>query len=95
MPRGQRAAPLRRPVPPPPVLPSELARALTAAVTGYLEDLDGHPGSGLYDLVLREIEIPLLRLVLEYTGGNLSQAARLLGLSRATLRKKLTAHGLL
>lgn len=94
MPRGARTTSLRRPLPPSPVLPSELATALTTAVTAYLEGLDGHPSSGLYDLVVHEIETPLFRLVLAYTDGNRSHAARLLGLSRETLRKKLAAHDL-
>ncbi len=93
MPRGVRAA-SRRPPSPPSGLPSELATALTSAVTAYLESLDGHPTSGLYDLVLQEIEAPLFRLVLAYTEGNRSRAARLLGLSRETLLKKLARHDL-
>jgi Fis family transcriptional regulator len=64
-------------------------------VTAYLETLEGYPSSGLYDLVRREVEVPLFRVVLAYTRGNLSQAAKLLGLSRATLRKKPDDHGLL
>ena len=93
MPRGVRAS-SRRPPSPPSGLPSELATALTSAVTAYLENLDGHPTSGLYDLVLHEIEAPLFRLVLAYTEGNRSRAARLLGLSRETLLKKLARHDL-
>ena len=94
MPRGHRAAPPPHPHPPS-TPPSALAEALTTAVISYLEGLDGHSASGLYNLVLREVEIPLFQQVLAHTGGNLSQAARLLGLSRATLRKKLGDHGLL
>jgi len=95
MPRGARTVSARRPSPPPPpALPSALAAALTAAVSTYLENLDGHPSSGLYDLVIHEIEAPLLRLVLAYTEGNQTRAARLLGLSRETLRKKLANHDL-
>ncbi|MEQ8357275.1 MAG: nitrogen regulation protein NR(I) [Kiloniellaceae bacterium] len=50
---------------------------------------DGLPASGLYDRVLREIERPLLELSLSATRGNQIRAAKLLGLNRNTLRKKI------
>ncbi|WP_430437943.1 helix-turn-helix domain-containing protein [Oceanibaculum nanhaiense] len=50
---------------------------------------DGMPGSGLYDLVLREVERPLISLSLSATRGNQIKAAELLGLNRNTLRKKI------
>ena len=46
-------------------------------------------------MVLAEMEIPLLEKVLEYTSGNQTKAAELLGLNRGTLRKKLKQYGLL
>lgn len=94
MPHGPRVAKVNRATPAPPQFPTALTQSLTAAVSAYLQNLDGHPASGLYDLVIREVEAPLLKLILEHTGGNQTQAARLLGLSRATLRKKLLDHGL-
>jgi Fis family transcriptional regulator len=61
----------------------------------YLADLDGTPcAEGLYALLLREVEVPLLTEVLRWCGGNQSRAAEALGINRATLRKKLLAHGL-
>ena len=50
---------------------------------------DGLPTAGLYDRVLREIERPLITVSLEATQGNQLRAARLLGLNRNTLRKKI------
>ncbi len=61
----------------------------------YFQNLDGEPVSDLYALVLAEIEIPLLEKVLEYTRGNQTRAAEMLGLNRGTLRKKLKQYGLL
>jgi len=49
----------------------------------------------LYELILAEVEAPLMQAVMEYTKGNQSKAAIVLGLSRGTLRKKLKMYGLL
>jgi Fis family transcriptional regulator len=60
----------------------------------YLKELNGNKPRNLYDFVLKEIEQPLILVALEHTQGNQTEAAKLLGLSRVTLRKKLRAHGL-
>ena len=65
-----------------------------AALRKYFADLEGHMPGNLYDLVIHEIEEPLLRAVLEFTRGNQSRAAEVLGINRSTLRKKLRFHGL-
>ena len=64
------------------------------ALRDYLAHLDGHRPGDLYDLVLREVEEPLFRTVLDYASGNQSQAAVILGITRGTLRKKLREFGL-
>jgi Fis family transcriptional regulator, factor for inversion stimulation protein len=64
------------------------------ALTDYLASLNGHRPARLYDLVLREVEEPLFRTVLDYADGNQSQAAVILGINRGTLRKKLREFGL-
>jgi Fis family transcriptional regulator len=58
----------------------------------YFADLKGHDPSDLYDMVLGEIEQPLLTTLMEYTRGNQSRAASILGLNRSTLRKKLRKY---
>ena len=50
---------------------------------------DGLPSPGLYDRVLREMERPLIAMTLSATLGNQLQAAKVLGLNRNTLRKKI------
>ncbi len=61
----------------------------------YLADLNGTPcREGLYARMLREIELPLLREVLTWCGGNQSRAAEVLGIHRATLRKKMHDLGI-
>ncbi|MEO6966925.1 MAG: helix-turn-helix domain-containing protein [Rhodanobacteraceae bacterium] len=75
---------------------SVLRDCVTRSVRRYLIDLDGTPcREGLFTLMLREVEAPLLNEVMGWCGGNQSRAAEALGINRATLRKKLLAHGLL
>jgi Fis family transcriptional regulator len=64
------------------------------ALNDYFSSLNGHRPARLYDLVLREVEEPLFRTVLDYSDGNQSRAAGILGINRATLRKKLREFGL-
>lgn len=71
-----------------------LSQCVQASVAAYLANMAGHEIEDLYDLVMREVERPLFELILDHTQGNLSQAAHMLGLTRNTLRKRLTAHGI-
>ena len=50
---------------------------------------DGLPPSGLYGRVIKEVERPLIAMCLSATRGNQIRAAKLLGLNRNTLRKKI------
>lgn len=72
-----------------------LGQAVEIAVREFMETLDGEGTTDFYNLVLTEVEEPLLRVVLEYCGGNQSRASDFLGLNRGTLRKKLRQHNLL
>ncbi|MFP4648573.1 MAG: DNA-binding transcriptional regulator Fis [Halorhodospira sp.] len=71
-----------------------IREAVTRALDDYFKELDGHDCNGLYRLVLNEVEVPLLQSVMAYCSGNQTRAAQLLGLNRATLRKKLREHGI-
>jgi Fis family transcriptional regulator len=64
------------------------------ALSDYFTSLNGQRPAHLYDLVLREVEEPLFRVVLDYAQGNQSRAADILGINRGTLRKKLKQFGL-
>ncbi len=64
------------------------------SLSGYFRDLNGHPPGDLYDMVIREVELPLLAAVMNHTRGNQSKAAALLGINRGTLRKKLAEYEL-
>lgn len=61
----------------------------------YFAQLDGQNTTGLYELVLSEVEAPLFAAVMEHVKGNQSKASELLGLNRGTLRKKLKQYDLL
>jgi Fis family transcriptional regulator, factor for inversion stimulation protein len=63
-------------------------------VLRYLEQLHGHEAIDLYAMVIAEVEKPLLEAILEYSGHNQSKAAKALGVSRSTLRKKMDFYGL-
>jgi Fis family transcriptional regulator, factor for inversion stimulation protein len=65
------------------------------ALSNYFSQLDGAPVTDVYQLVLTEVEAPLLEQVLKYTRNNQTKASVLLGLNRGTLRKKLKQYGLL
>jgi len=68
-------------------------RSLTEqALDSYFTSLNGHAPGHLYDLVMREVEEPLFRAVLDYVEGNQSRAADVLGINRGTLRKKLKVY---
>lgn len=71
-----------------------LRECVREALGNYLTHLNGHPASNLYDLVLAEVERPLLETVMRYTRSNQTHAAALLGMSRSTLRKKLAQYGI-
>lgn len=57
--------------------------------------LDGEECDGLYRMVIGEVEGSLLEAVMKEAEGNQGRAARILGLNRGTLRRKLRAHGLI
>jgi Fis family transcriptional regulator len=64
------------------------------ALRTYFKSLNGHKPANIYKLVLGEVEPPLLASVMEYTNGNQTLASEILGLNRATLRKKLKQYRL-
>lgn len=65
------------------------------ALNTYFATLNGDRPGDLYELVLSEVERPLFKIVMDYTQGNQSQAAGILGINRGTLRKKLKTYALI
>lgn len=74
---------------------SSLRENVETAMSNYFKHLDGQPVSDVYQMVMSEIEAPLLEQVMKYVRNNQTKAAQLLGLNRGTLRKKLKQYGLL
>ncbi|MCF6767075.1 Fis family transcriptional regulator [Thiotrichales bacterium 19S11-10] len=77
------------------VLP--LAEYIKEVVTNYFKSMaeEGMAPQNVYELIMSEVELPLIEAVMEYTGNNQSKAATMLGLNRGTFRKKLAHYGML
>ena len=72
-----------------------LRESVTVAVRHYLKELDGQISADVYQMVLAEIEAPLLTEIMAYTRNNQTKASVMLGLNRGTLRKKLKQYDLI
>ena len=72
-----------------------ISKAVGRAVEAYIADMEDQEITDLYELVLKEVEAPMLNSLLRHTGNNQSKTATMLGLSRGTLRKKLRKYRLL
>ena len=72
-----------------------LRTSVRDALDTFFEHLDGQSTTGLYDMVMTEVEAPLLKTVMEHAQYNQTRAAEILGLNRGTLRKKLKQYDLI
>ncbi len=75
--------------------PSTLRKDVERAMSQFFSNLGDESVTDLYQLVLNEVEVPLLEAALRHSGSNQSKASIMLGLNRGTLRKKLKQHGML
>lgn len=66
---------------------TDITQCIEQNLRQYFKDLDGTEPCGVYDMVLHQVEKPMLACVMEQCGGNQSKAAVILGLNRNTLRK--------
>lgn len=71
-----------------------LSEFVRLCVDNYFSRLNGHPAKGIYDMVIREIEKPLIEAVLKHSQQNQSKASEALGISRSTLRKKMNLYNI-
>ena len=65
------------------------------ALRRYFKELDGSKASEVYQMVMTEVEGPMLEEVLKHCKGNQSEACKILGINRGTLRTKLKSHKLI
>ena len=72
-----------------------IEQCVRESLQSYFRDLDGETPDGVYDMVVRLVEKPLLEVVMNQAENNQSRAAEWLGLNRNTLRMKLLDHKLL
>lgn len=75
--------------------PPNLEESVRRSLEGYFQDLGGTAPAGMYDMMVRVVERPLLEVVMLHAENNQSRAAEWLGLNRNTLRKKLLEHKLI
>jgi Fis family transcriptional regulator, factor for inversion stimulation protein len=68
---------------------NELAEAVRRSLERYFKDMDGEKPTSIYDMVLKNVEKPMIETVLGHAEGNQSLAAEMLGINRNTLRKKM------
>jgi Fis family transcriptional regulator len=71
---------------------SEIADCVRKSLDRYFDDLDGAKPRAIYDMVLKNVEKPMLEAVLNQAEGNQTIAAQMLGINRNTLRKKMAQH---
>jgi Fis family transcriptional regulator len=71
-----------------------IAACVKSSMERYFHDLDGEKVSGVYEMVLHEMEKPLLEIVMKHAKSNQCRASEILGINRNTLRKKLKLHKL-
>ena len=73
---------------------SDIAECVRRTLGRYFRDLDGEKPSAIYDMVLTQVERPMLEVVMRQANGNQTVAARILGINRNTLRRKLAENNL-
>jgi Fis family transcriptional regulator len=68
---------------------NELSDCVKRSLERYFKDMDGEKPTSIYEMVLKNIEKPMIETVLGKASGNQSLAAQMLGVTRNTLRKKM------
>ena len=73
----------------------QLGHQVSKSMRTYFQELDGEKPTDIYNMVLKEVELPLLEIVMKECNDNQSKASKILGINRGTLRTKLKEHKLL
>ena len=72
-----------------------IEECVRTSLEGFFKDLADTEPAGIYDMMVRVVEKPLLEVVMAHAANNQSRAAQWLGLNRNTLHKKLVDHQLI
>jgi Fis family transcriptional regulator len=75
--------------------PQTLRDSVEVAMRNYFAHLEGQDVANVYQMVMSEVEAPMLEAVMRFSRDNQTKASKVLGLNRGTLRKKLKQYGLL
>lgn len=75
--------------------PQTLRDSVEIAMRNYFAHLEGQDVANVYQMVMSEVEAPMLEAVMRFCRDNQTKASQVLGLNRGTLRKKLKQYGLL
>jgi Fis family transcriptional regulator len=73
---------------------TDLPACINAKLTRYFEQLDGEQASGVHKMVMNEVESVVIKFILELVNNNQSEASRILGVNRGTLKKKIELYKL-
>lgn len=68
------------------------SQQLIKTLDSYLENLQEEEATNLHEMVIAQVEKPLIEFILEKSAGNQSKAASMLGINRNTLRKKIQQY---
>ncbi|NPA71840.1 MAG: Fis family transcriptional regulator [Gammaproteobacteria bacterium] len=78
-----------------PVEPRSLSEQVTQTLDRYFDSLQEQQASDLYEMVIQQVEKPMIEFVLTKTDNNQTQTAQILGINRNTLRKKMQKYQLI
>lgn len=71
-----------------------LCKYVRRSLRRYFKDMNGEEPTNVYQMVISEIEKPLLEIVMQESESNQTRASKVLGINRNTLRKKLRQYQL-
>ena len=75
--------------------PHSLSEQVTQTLDVYFDTLQEETTSDLYEMVIQQVEKPMIEFVLAKTDNNQTQTAQILGINRNTLRKKMQKYQLI
>jgi len=72
-----------------------LSAQVTVTLESYFATLDNESATDVYEMVIQQVEKPMIEFILAQTEQNQSKSAQILGINRNTLRKKMQMYDLI